>query len=470
MSSHSDTPCALHLVFLGTGRRHVKARMRDSSALQIVCIFMAALASCTSGSSICDCSRLSLLPKPVCGGDGITYTNLCVAECQGVPVAKQGACSKAPNAGASAASSSQSAGSSAEFLDMRHADSRGRASVATLNRFRAEGLNFIGKFKLSPGKAVEPGLAAKVATEAVATRMSSRDKVFSLRVTSDGDVYVGTATSPAMAVANAKGDADAFMPGYDPKHNISTANHTVAGGRKLKDIHGRDDRFETTSHAYPWSAVGYLGTGCSGALIARRTVLTAGHCVYDTATRRFFAKLHFIPNRHGGGNHWQGSSRHTERVVAWEWVNTYFNNAGRPVRCSNGRFACQTPNDFKWDFAVVRLTTNIGNTYGWLGYGYRCGSNAYRSVNTAGYPSDRDRSMSRMFRTSGGIPAFSGCSFRGDTWADYVYSYTLDCKPGQSGSSVWGSDNTVRGILVSSGTGVKTITRWVFNELQRWRV
>lgn len=50
-------------------------------------------------------------------------------------------------------------------------------------------------------------------------------------------------------------------------------------GRKLRLV-GADDRKELTSkngaHNWPWRTVGHVRTGCSGALIAPSTVLTAG--------------------------------------------------------------------------------------------------------------------------------------------------------------------------------------------------
>lgn len=40
----------------------------------------------------CDCSSLSLAPTPVCGKDGLTYVNRCIAVCQGVEVAHNEPC------------------------------------------------------------------------------------------------------------------------------------------------------------------------------------------------------------------------------------------------------------------------------------------------------------------------------------------------------------------------------------------
>lgn len=61
-----------------------------------------------------------------------------------------------------------------------------------------------------------------------------------------------------------------------------SASTGKTSSRKLRVL-GTDDRVEVTSTAYPWSAMGYLDTGYSGALIGPNAVLSAGrwwvqHC------------------------------------------------------------------------------------------------------------------------------------------------------------------------------------------------
>lgn len=42
------------------------------------------------------------------------------------------------------------------------------------------------------------------------------------------------------------------------------------------NIVGSDDRKEYHDHDSPWSQIGFLGSGCTAALIGKRTLLTAG--------------------------------------------------------------------------------------------------------------------------------------------------------------------------------------------------
>ena len=44
---------------------------------------------------------------------------------------------------------------------------------------------------------------------------------------------------------------------------------------------------------FPYSAIGRVDIGCTGTFIARRTILTAGHCVYSTSSNQWYSNLGF---------------------------------------------------------------------------------------------------------------------------------------------------------------------------------
>lgn len=87
---------------------------------------------------------------------------------------------------------------------------------------------------------------------------------------------------------------------------------------------------------------------------------------------------------------------------------------------------------------------------------YSCRSLALQ-VSSAGYPADRDETMSRLFGTHGTLDPFSGCLDNGDVHG--VVSSNLDTAGGQSGSSIWDSNNHVRAIHVSNAPSHRTIVR-----------
>jgi V8-like Glu-specific endopeptidase len=81
---------------------------------------------------------------------------------------------------------------------------------------------------------------------------------------------------------------------------------------------------------YPYSAVGFIdsrlsptrGAKCTGALIGRRAVATAGHCVYSRGTRAFIRGSTFTPSQYeakGAGVAPFGSSEMAYYAVQSGW-------------------------------------------------------------------------------------------------------------------------------------------------------
>ena len=59
-----------------------------------------------------------------------------------------------------------------------------------------------------------------------------------------------------------------------------------------RSIFGNDSRVQVTdTEVSPYSAIGKLDNGCTGTFIASKTVLTAGHCVYNINTRKWYSNL-----------------------------------------------------------------------------------------------------------------------------------------------------------------------------------
>lgn len=92
---------------------------------------------CTSAA--CNCDAIQLTPAPVCGSNGVTYANACVATCQGIAVAAPAACDSAAGPAAAAASPS---GFSKSIV------STATVSRAVLNKHRAEGFSYVARVRL----------------------------------------------------------------------------------------------------------------------------------------------------------------------------------------------------------------------------------------------------------------------------------------------------------------------------------
>ncbi len=218
-------------------------------------------------------------------------------------------------------------------------------------------------------------------------------------------------------------------------------------------IIGVDNRvrvFATTS--YPWRAVcglkitakdntRWIGTGW---LVAPRTIITAGHCVY----------MH----DHGG---WAKSIE----VIAG------LNDAERPygscsssnLRSVNGWINSKN-RDYDYGAIILPAGCRPGDKTGYFGFGVKTDAYLMSSVlNLSGYPGDKGGNQQWFM------------ALKPKSLTSRVIKYDIDTMGGQSGAPVWvkvGDIRTCVGIHTNGATAGNSATRIVapvFNNIQSWK-
>ena len=98
---------------------------------------------------------------------------------------------------------------------------------------------------------------------------------------------------------------------------------------------------------FPYSTIGVIASGCTGAVVMKRFVLTAAWCVYDLKNKKFYENLNFYPGMSG--------KKMPFGEVAWKnvWVAKGFAEKG----------------DLNFGYGLIELEEDIGDKVGWFGFG-----------------------------------------------------------------------------------------------------
>jgi V8-like Glu-specific endopeptidase len=126
---------------------------------------------------------------------------------------------------------------------------------------------------------------------------------------------------------------------------------------------GGEPKQITPTTNYPYTTVGMLSNGCTGVLVGKHFVLTAGFCVYDTEKKTWDEKIDFWPAVDAGKAPY-GS-------VRWKSVSAPrgFTEQG----------------DFSYNFALIELDSDIGDQTGWMGFGYD-NNFPFKELTLTGFP------------------------------------------------------------------------------------
>ncbi|WIA10928.1 hypothetical protein OEZ85_011093 [Tetradesmus obliquus] len=208
-------------------------------------------------------SCAGIAASPVCGVDGNTYGNACLAQCNGgAGVKSSGPCAGAPN-----------------DLDLFKAPTKDSASdIAALN---TAGLVVLGAAKVGGDPNTAGGYATGLSVSSTASqRVALTAAMFQARYVAAGSASAG----PLLAALPA-----------DKVSKVFRAFKALAKNAPAPDPAGpqRGPQQQQQKMMYPFTAMGLIvkATGaqpykgfCTGFLVTNSSVLTAAHCVHDLKT------------------------------------------------------------------------------------------------------------------------------------------------------------------------------------------
>lgn len=163
----------------------------------------------------------------------------------------------------------------------------------------------------------------------------------------------------------------------------------------------------TPTTSYPSRAIGLINRNgslhCTGWLVSKDTILTAGHCVHTG----------------GSGGTWYSGL--TFRAGSDGNTAPYGTCSPRGTWALNGWVNSR---DTRYDAAIIKLNCSVGNTVGWFGMWWQSASLNGLTTIVQGYPGDKP---STQWRSTDFVRA---------TETEKIY-YQNDTIGGQSGSPVY---------------------------------
>ena len=139
----------------------------------------------------------------------------------------------------------------------------------------------------------------------------------------------------------------------------------------LETVLGPDGRTQINSSIateYPLRTIGRVDIGCTGTMINKKFYLTAGHCVFNATKKTWNQNLNFSAAQ-------SDNAKKPYNTVAWDkaWTSTEYMKSA----------------DINFDWALVRLKTELGTQTGWMGIRVDPSLAAGTSINIDGYPGDK---------------------------------------------------------------------------------
>lgn len=279
------------------------------------------------------------------------------------------------------------------MLSRHHRISRIRLIAVTVGALAVTALGVVGTAHASPPTDLASGRGVASTAVASAAGSLSPDALVSAS---------GSVVTPEQGAASVLAKQGRGVQGSAPSLGKGTS------GMSPSSIIGTDSRFRVTpTTSFPYrSTVLILRDGnlhCTGWMISKDTMLTAGHCVNTGGPGgSWYSGLTFRPGSDGGtAPYGTLTSRGTWALNGWV-------NSG----------------DTNYDAAIIKLSSPVGTTVGWYGMWWQTAALDGLFARVTGYPGDKPSTQWMSYdsvRASG---------------TDKIY-YQNDTVGGMSGSPVW---------------------------------
>ncbi len=258
----------------------------------------------------------------------------------------------------------------------------------------------------------------------------------------DGTVNVSYLTDEKIAeIRTESADVSAYIP---PSVNaevsavsaVSAASDDPYGRTQMNPAEVRIGQlvcaFNNDSDSEP--DVTFVGTGC---LQHYDVVVSAAHCVWKPQYEQYSGDgwaqdITFYAGKSGTSTY-RDSAGHITMNIATNFINnsTYTLN-------SNGEYVANYA--FEWDWSIIQLDDNLGDTCGWLGLRPNSQVQTGLNIEVTGYPGDK--SSGTQWKSTGSILSLNGNRLY---YSAYIY-------PGNSGGPVLDSGGLMCGIATSYST------------------
>lgn len=150
----------------------------------------------------------------------------------------------------------------------------------------------------------------------------------------------------------------------------------MTAGIGIENVLGFDSRVQTYTNGFPRKAVGLItfsppggSSRCTGWLIGKNTVATAGHCVAQGGSGKFYppSSYRFYAGKNGSSSPY-GSCTAKTLYTNTTWIS-------------------QAKDDYDW--GLIKLNCTVGNTVGWFGFFSTTNSLLNEPTVISGYPGDK---------------------------------------------------------------------------------